>query len=52
MVKGEAFVEEGLRRYEEKILENKERLLRKLAKQLGKVVVSETRNASILDTMA
>lgn len=39
MVKGIAFVEEGLARYEAKILENKHRALQSLAKQLGQTLV-------------
>ena len=39
MVKGLAYVEEGLRRYEEKVLETKRRVLTKLAKELGHVVL-------------
>lgn len=39
MVKGIEFVEEGLARYEAKILENKQRALRSLAKQLGQRLV-------------
>jgi len=36
MVKGIEFVEEGLARYEEKVLQTKERSLKRLARQLGR----------------
>ena len=39
MVKGIEFVEEGLARYEAKILENKQRALQRFAKQLGQRLV-------------
>jgi transposase len=51
LVKGVAYVEEGLERYEMQMLENKERLLRKLARQLGKEVIPKTTattNASVV----
>jgi hypothetical protein len=40
MTKGLSFVEEGLKRYEEKVLETKQRSMRKLAKQLGFTVLN------------
>ena len=39
MVKGRGFVEEGLQRYEARVLETKQRTLHRLAKQLGFAVL-------------
>lgn len=39
MVKGVSFVEQGLAKYEEQVLETKRRALQRLAKQLGRVVL-------------
>lgn len=39
MVKGVAYVEQGLAQYEEQVLETKRRALQRLAKQLGQVVL-------------
>lgn len=39
MVKGLAYVEEGLKRYEARVLETKQRTLQRLAKQLGLTVL-------------
>ena len=39
MVKGVSYVEEGLARYEQQVLETKRRALQRLARQLGHVVV-------------
>jgi uncharacterized protein YbjT (DUF2867 family) len=39
MVKGMDYVEQGLARYEAKVLETKQRTLRRLAKQLGQQLV-------------
>lgn len=39
MVKGMNYVEDGLNRYEEKVIETKERSLQRLARQLGKLVI-------------
>ena len=39
MVKGMDYVEEGLARYEAKVIESKQRSLRRLARQLGQQLV-------------
>jgi transposase len=39
MVKGVAYVEQGLAQYEKQVLETKQRALQRLAKQLGRVVL-------------
>lgn len=39
MVKGVSYVEQGLAKYEEQVLETKRRALQRLAKQLGRVVI-------------
>jgi hypothetical protein len=45
MVKGLDYVEEGLARYEAKVLETKQRALRRLAKELGQQLVPVAQGA-------
>jgi transposase len=45
MVKGLAFVEEGLRRYEARVIETKQRTLQRLARQLGITLQPEVATA-------
>ena len=45
MVKGLDYVEEGLARYEAKVLETKQRALRRLAKELGQQLVPVAQRA-------
>jgi hypothetical protein len=46
MVHGTAYVEQGLAKYEEQVLETKRRTLGRLAKQLGQVVLPDFRHIS------
>jgi hypothetical protein len=45
MVKGLDYVEEGLARYDAKVLETKQRALRRLAKELGQELVPVAQGA-------